>query len=120
MNYLLSSNSLFPIDEQPSPSNHFPLVETISGIVSGVFGTVIIVVLLYCFAKKKRWLFTNSSRSRTTNQYDPESLPCESVFPSGDCQLQGLCETMQDAEFAQVVKKAPEIGKTTKIISHNN
>lgn len=81
------------------------------GIVSGVLGMVFMIVLLfYCFVKK-RWLTVYSSSSRTTNQRDPESLPCEPVFPNGDCQLQGLCENMQDAKFAQVVKNAPEIGK---------
>ena len=71
-----------------------------TAIITGVLG-VIIVVLLYCFVKKKRWLSTYSIGSRTINQHNP--------------QLQGLCEDMQDAELAQVVKKDPEIGKTIKL-----
>ena len=98
MNCLLSSNSLLLIDEEPLPSNNFTLV---TAIITGVLGTVIIVVLLYCFVKKKRWLSAYSISSRTTNQCNP--------------QLQGLCEDMQDAELAQVVKKDPEIGKTIKL-----
>lgn len=109
VNCLSSSNSLLLIDEEPLPSNNFTLLVT---TITGVLGTVIIVVLLYCFVKKKRWLFpgfTYSNSSRTTNQQNP--------------QLQGLCEDMQDAELAQVVKKDPEIGKTIKLyhtVTKNN
>ena len=99
MNCLSSSNSLLLIDEEPLPSNNFTLLVT--AIITGGLGTVIIVVLLYCFVKKKRWLSAYSISSRTTNQHNP--------------QLQGLCEDMQDAELAQVVKKDPEIGKTIKL-----
>lgn len=99
MNCLLSSNCLFLIDDQPLPSDNFALLVT--AIITGVLGTVIIVVLLYCFVKKKRWLSAYSISSRTTNQRNP--------------QLQGLCEDMQDAELAQVVKKDPEIGKRIKL-----
>ena len=69
----------------------------------------------YHFAKKKGWLSTNSSSSRAEYQHDPELVPCEPVSSNVDCQLQGSCENMEDAEFAQVVKMAPEIGKTTKL-----
>ena len=100
LNCLLSSNSLFPIDEQLFPSNHITLVEIV-GIVTGALGTVIIVLLFYCFAKKRGWLSVYSSSSRTTNR-DP-------VSPY--CQL-GLHENML---FPQVLKKPPEIGKTPKL-----
>ena len=98
------------------PSNHITLGETI-GIVAGVLVIAIIVLPFYHFAKKRGWLSANSSSRRTTGtcQHDPESVPCEPVSSNVDCQLQGLCENMQDAEFAQVVKMAPEIGKTTKL-----
>lgn len=88
------------------------------GIVTGVV-TTIIVLLFYCLAKKKGWLSSYRSSGTTTNQRNPESSSCE----PGDCQLQGLCENMQDAEFDQVVKKAPEIGKATTLyhtITRNN
>ena len=91
------------------PSNHITLIS----IVTGVLVTIIAIValMLYCIAKKNGWL----SKYRTTNQHDPESLLCEPVSRNVDYQPQGLCENMQDAEFAQVVKMAPEIGKTTKL-----
>lgn len=95
-------------DPQSLPSSHITLWETI-GIVAGVLVTTIILLPFYCFAKKKGWLSTNSSRSRTTNQHDPESVQCEPLFTNVDCQLQHLCENIQDAEFGQIVKKAPEI-----------
>ena len=75
-------------------------------------GTGFIVLLVfYCIAKKKRWLSHYSSSSRTSNQHDAESLPCEPVFTNNECQRQSLCENMQNAaECVQIVKKAPEIG----------
>ena len=95
------------------PSNDITLIS----IVTGVLVTIIAIValLLYCIAKKNGWFSKYSSSSRTTNQHDPESLLCEPVSRNVDYQPQGLCENMQDAEFAQVVKMAPEIGKTTKL-----
>lgn len=95
-------------DKQSLPSNHITLWETL-GIVAGVLVITIIVLPFYCFAKKKGWLSTNSSSSRTANQHDPESVRCEPLFPNVDCQRQSLCENMQDTEFAQVVKMVPEI-----------
>ncbi len=109
-------NILFPLDVQPTPSYHITTVQII-GIVAGTLGTVVIVLLaVYCIARKKRWLSLHSKRSsRTTNQRNPESLPCEPVFTNGECQRQSLCENMQNAaECVQIVKKAPEIGSTMK------
>lgn len=105
------------MDETFEPSNGITLEVSI-GIVSGVLVTIIIVLLFYCLAKGKGWLSICSSSGETANY-----IPCEPVYPNGNCQMQNICEDMQDPEVAQVVKKVPEIGKKTTMyntITRNN
>ena len=80
----------------------------IIGIVTGSV-LVLVVIALFCFANKERWMLL-FSQSRSTLQHDPESLPSEPALAQSNHQPQGTSENREVAGCAEITETTAEIG----------
>ena len=96
------------LDKETFSSPHITSSEII-GIAFGVFGAVVVVLILFCVKKRTLWPSLYKTRSTSTKQLDLLSTPSELVVTKSE--ENGSCGKTNDTQYSRVVRKPPEVGE---------